>query len=185
MVDVGLRPARDGDLRRVDRVVALELAPHRLVLDDVAVEVGRDDSLADCVVPARDIADHRDLELSRRDEVGHRHVRLEIRDDEARAVRSHRREQRLRDVPVRREQPPPHRAVDDLPARQVAGAVDVEERDRVPVLPALPVEAHAQAVAHGERVEADVVVEEDVDAANDALARRNVFGRQRRRLEHT
>ena len=165
-------------------MVALELAAHRLVLDDVEVEVRRDDALPDRVVPARDVADDGDAELARCDEVRHRHVRLEVRDDEARAAATHRLEERLRDVAVRREQPPAHGAVDDLPTRQVPCPVDVEERDRVPVLPALAVEAHAQAVADGDGVEPDVVVEEDVGAPDDALVRRNLLRGQRRRLEH-
>ncbi len=184
VIDVGLRPARDRDLRRVDRVVALELAAHRLVLDDVEVEVRRDDALPDRVVPARDVADNGDAELARCDEVRHRHVRLEVRDDEARAAATHRLEERLSDIAVRREQPAAHDAVDDLPTRQVPCPVDVEERDRVSVLPALAVEAHTQAVTHGDGVEPDVVVEEDVGAPDDPFVRRNLLRGQRRRLEH-
>ena len=54
----------------------------------------------------------------------------------------------------------------------------------MPVLPAFAVEAHAQAVADGRRVEADVVVEEDVGPPDSALERRDLLRGQHRRLEH-
>ena len=58
-VDVGLRPARDDDAFRRDLVVADEVVAHRLVLDDVRVAEGRDDALADRVIPARHVRDDR------------------------------------------------------------------------------------------------------------------------------
>ena len=52
----------------------------------------------------------------------------------------------------------------------MAGAVDIEKRDGVAVLPPSVVETMAEARADGERVEADVVIEEDVRATHDSLA---------------
>ena len=65
----------------------------------------------------------------------------------------------------------------------MARAVDVEKRDRVAVLPASFVEAVAKARADGDRVEADVVVEEDVRPAHDPLAERHAQVGQVGRLD--
>ena len=184
MVDVGLRPAGDRDPRRIDAVVANEVRAHDLVLHDVEVEVRRDDALAHRVVPGRDVADDRHAQPARRHEVRHRDVSLEVRHDEAIAVGTHGVEQRRGHVPPAGEEPGRHRAVDDVPARQVPRAVDVEERDGVAVRPPLAVEAVPEARAHGERVEADVIVEEDVGAPHDAWPERHLHRHQLGRLDH-
>ena len=57
VVDVRLWPPGHRHARGIDAVEALEIAPHDLVLDDVAVEVGREHSLADLVIPAGDVPD--------------------------------------------------------------------------------------------------------------------------------
>ena len=165
-------------------MVADEVGSHDLVLHDVEVEVRRDDALPHRVVPRRDVADDRHAQPPRSDQVRHRDVRLEVRHDEPVAVGAHGLEQRPRHVPPAGEEPGRHPAVDDVPARQVARPVDVEEGDGMAVLPALLVEAVAEARAHGERVEAHVVVEEDVRPADDPLSEWHSQMHQLRRLDH-
>ncbi len=75
-------------------------------------------------------------------------------------------------------------AVDDVPARQMPRAVDVEERDGVAVRPPLAVEAVPEARTHGERVKAHVIVEEDVGTPDDARPERHLLRHQLRRLNH-
>src|SRR5437660_1523035 len=72
--DVRLRPPGDDDARGIDVVVAGKVVAHHVVLDDVPVEVRRDDALADGVVPARDVPDERQPQAARGDDV--RHSRL-------------------------------------------------------------------------------------------------------------
>ncbi len=70
-------------------MVADEIVAHDLVLDDVAIDVWRDDPLADRVIPARDVADDREAEPPRGVQVRHRLEALDVRDDEAGAVVAH------------------------------------------------------------------------------------------------
>src|SRR5688572_31034002 len=65
----------------------------------------------------------------------------------------------------------------------MARAIDVEERDRMAVLPSSLVEAVTEARADGDRVKADVVVEKDVRPAHDALAERHAQVRELGRLD--
>ncbi len=133
----------------------------------------RDGALADRVVPRGHVARDGHAEAARSGEIRHGDVRLEVRHHEPVAPGAHRLQQRRRHVPPAGEEPRRQRTVDGVPARQMARAVDVEKRDRVAVLPASFVEAVAKARADGDRVEPDVVVEEDVRPAHDPLAERH------------
>jgi hypothetical protein len=117
VVDIGLRPARHDDPRRVNAVVALEVRSHDLVLHDVEIEMRRDGPLADGVVPRRDVAHDGHAKASRGGEIRHRDVRLEIGHDETVATDAHRLLQQLRDIPPAGIEPGRHRAVDGAPAR--------------------------------------------------------------------
>src|SRR5689334_9414093 len=89
VVDVRLRPARDDDARGIDPVVALEVASHDLVLDDVPLEVRRDDALPDLVIPARDVPDRRYVQPASSREHRHGRLRLRAREDDRLAVAAH------------------------------------------------------------------------------------------------
>jgi hypothetical protein len=163
--------------------VADEVVPHLLVLHDVPLGVRADRSLADRVVPAGHVADHGKAEAAGRGEEGNGRPGLEVRDDEPVAVVAHPLQQGARDVPPRAEVPAVHRPLEPGPFRQPAGAVRIEEPVVVAAPHALAVEAVAKAHAQGERVEADVVVEEPVDAAKHPLAGADATREQRLRVE--
>ena len=118
--EIGLRPPGDADAVRLDPVVAAQVVLHDAVLDDVEVAVGRDDALADRVVPARDVRDDREPQATRSGEERHRARGLDVREDEAGAVPPHRLEQPSRDMPPRAEEPPLHR-IARSPASAEAG----------------------------------------------------------------
>ena len=88
MEDVRLRPPGDDDARGIDVVVAGKVVAHHVVLDDVPVEVRRDDALADGVVPARDVPDERQPQAARGDDVRHSRLHLHVAEDDGRAVGS-------------------------------------------------------------------------------------------------
>ena len=165
LVHVGLRPAGDCDVCGVDAVEAPKVVAHGLVLDDVEVEIRRHDALSDGVVPARDVADRRQAEPPRGGEERRRCLRLRVREHDRIAVGAHPAKELRRHVPPAREMPARHQRLEAPPARQRAGAVGVEERVRVPRRPAPLVEVVPLAVADREWVEADPLVELDVDPA--------------------
>ena len=173
--DVRLRPAGDDDPACVDVVVAPEIVRHDVVLDDVAVAVGRDDSLADRVVPARDVRDNGELESTRRCEVRHDALRLHVGDDERSTVRAHRLEEPPRNVPAWAEEPPLHRALHPVGPRQPPLAGRVEHPVRVAGLHAVGVEAVAPVQPDRERVVAEL-------PSRDASTRRSARSPKRPEL---
>ena len=153
---------------------AREILAHGLVLDDVDVAEGRDDALADGVIPARHVPDRRDSEPARADEERNRGVRLDVREHERAALGAHAPVELVRDVAARAEVPPLHRALDRAPVRQGAVAVRVEHPVRMPRLHALPVEPVSAVQAHREWVVAELAVEQPIDSPDDAFARADV-----------
>ena len=130
--DVRLRPARHRDQLARHVVVADEVVGHRLVLDDVPVELVPDDPLADGVVPARDVADRCQPEPAPEADERRRGLHLEVREDDRRPLRLEPPPERARDVAPRREVPAAHRPVDPGPHRERADTVRVEQVVPVP-----------------------------------------------------
>ena len=172
-VEVGLGPAGDDDTARIDAVELLQIFAHRLVLDDVEVEVRRDDALADRVIPARDVPDDRDAEPSSGDEKRHRGVRLEIGDEEQLALGPHPLGEHSRHIAPGGEVPARHQRLEDPPARQRPDAVGIEEEVPMTRAPAPLVEAVAHAVPYGEGIEADPAIELDVDPPHHPVPERD------------
>src|SRR5262249_54772260 len=168
--DVRLRPAGDDDPVGCDAVIADEVVPHDVVLHEVALQVRRDDPLADGVVPACDVPDCPKTEAARagdeRDDGVHLHVRKRDRGPLTLEAAS----QRRRDVARASVVPPLHDRVEKRPARQGPRERRIEEPVRVARLHALTVEAVAETVAQRERIEPDATVEPGVAAAKGPLA---------------
>ena len=151
-------------------MIAPEIVRHDVVLDDVPVAVRRDDSLADRVVPARDVRDNRELESTRRGEVRHDALRLHVGDDERSTVRAHRLEEPPRNVPAWTEEPPLHRALHAVGPRQPPLAGRVEHPVRVAGLHTVGVEAVAPVQPDRERVVAELPVQRRVHTPQRAFA---------------
>ena len=143
-----------------DLVVPDEVVAHRVVLDDVRVAEGRDDALADGVVPARHVRDDREAEAPRADEERDARVRLDVREHERSALRlAFAGRARAARSGVDRSASPPS------PARRAPSA---EARCRGPSRASssggrahpLRVEAVAPVQAHRERVVAELPVEQ-------------------------
>ena len=159
MEEVGLWPAGDAHALGLDAVIAAQVVLHDAVLDDVEVAVRRDDALADRVVPARDVRDHREPQPTGGSEERHRARGLDVREHEGGAVAPHRLEQPPRDVPPRAEEPALHRPLERRPARERAVAVGVEHPVRVARLHPLGMEAMPVVQPDRERVVAELAVE--------------------------
>ena len=76
--DVCLRPARHDDAPFVDVVIADEVVAHHDVLNEIPLQPGRDNALADRVVPARDVSDHRQSEPTPTDDERHDGMHLHV-----------------------------------------------------------------------------------------------------------
>ena len=98
MKDVGLRPTGDDDTARVDAVIASEILSHHVVLNDVTVEVRRDDPFPDRVIPAGHIPDERQPQPTRSDEEGRDLFHLKIAQDDRRPLHAQPFEELVRDV---------------------------------------------------------------------------------------
>ena len=83
----------------IDAVVVREIVPHGVVLDDVTVEMRRDHAFADRMVPAGDVADQREVEATRGDDIGDGRLHLEVAEHDRRALGPQPLEQRVRHVP--------------------------------------------------------------------------------------
>ena len=147
-------------------MVAAQVVLHDLVLDDVQVAVGRDNAFSDRVVPARDMGDNGEPQAPGSDEKRDGVPRLDVADDERRALPLHRLEKSARHVPASAEVPPLHRALEEAPAWQRAFPVGVEHPVRVARLHPLEVEAVPAVEPDRERVVADPPVEPGVDAGS-------------------
>ena len=183
--DVRLRPAGDDDPACVDVVVAAQILRHDLVLDDVALAVGRDDALADRVIPARDVSSDGEVESAGGREVRQHALRLHVRNDERGAVGAHRLEKSPWNVPSLAEEPPLHRALDAGRARQPARARRVEHPVRVTGLHARGVEPVTAVHADREWVVAELPVEGRVHAACRPFAEAARAGRELGSLQHS
>jgi hypothetical protein len=138
----------------------------------------RDDSLADRMVPARDVADSRQVETPRRCEDRDREVRLRVGEDNRLALTSHAAEQRRRHVSPRREMSPDHQRLDDSPPRERPDAIAVEEGDRVARRPALPVKSVAKTMSDSEWIETYASVQRHVDVTLDPFDEADLRGKE-------
>ena len=86
MEDVGLWPTRDDDPLGPDSVIANEIATHRVVLNEISAQARRNDSLADGVIPARDVPDDRKREAPRADDERNDRVHLHVRERDRRTI---------------------------------------------------------------------------------------------------
>ena len=97
-------------------MVASKVIAHDLVLDEVAVEMRRDDALPDRVIPARHVAHERESQSPRRDEERRDLLHLDIAEHDRGAFFSEAVEERMRYVTMRREVPALHCSFENLPA---------------------------------------------------------------------
>jgi hypothetical protein len=159
-------------------VVADEIVAHDLVLDDVAIDMWRDDALADRVIPARHVADDGETETAGRVQVWHRLQALDVRDDETGAVVAHAPDEGRRRVAVRREEPRADEPIERARLGQSTGPRGVEKDVRMLQPHPLTVEAVPDAVADRQRVVADVAIEREVHASGDTLHHADPLGEQ-------
>jgi hypothetical protein len=169
--DVGLRPARHAYPLRIDVVISAQVVFHDPVLDDVQVAVRRDDTFAHRMVPARHVGDDGEAQAAGGTEKRNCRMRLDVREDERRALPLHRLAQPARHVPVSAEVPALHSALEEPPPRERAIAVGVEHPVRVPCVHALQMEPVPQIEPDREGVVPDLAIEPGVEPACQAVSR--------------
>ena len=139
---------------------------------------------ADRVIPAGHVSDHGQSETPGDDEKRNGVPRLDVREDERRALALHRLEELARHVPARTEMPPLHGALEEREAGQRSLAVGVEHPIRVAGRHALLVEPVPVVEPDRERVVPDPAVEPRVEPAPHAKScvRRELVAEEHRNV---